>query len=75
LKGRKDIKKTKIKIMKNLVSAKIKTKSNYGNLNGKFYQVTQMVGTRVTCICEIDGRVVNVDFNLSEVVEFNFNNQ
>ena len=75
MKGRKDIKKTKIKIMKNLVSAKIKTKSNYGNLNGKFYQVTQMVGTRVTCICEIDGRVVNVDFNLSEVVEFNFNNQ
>ena len=72
MKGQKDI---KIKIMKNLVSAKIKTKSNYGNLNGKFYQVTQMVGTRVTCICEIEGRMIQVDFNLSEVVEFNFNNQ
>ena len=71
MKGQKEI---KIKIMKNLVSAKIKTKSNYGNLNGKFYQVTEMVGTRVTCICEIDGRIVHVDFNLSEVLEFNYNN-
>lgn len=58
-----------------LVSAKIETKSNFRNLNGKFYQVIQMVGTRVTCICEIEGKAVNVDFNLSEVVAFNYNNQ
>jgi len=61
--------------MKNLVSAKIKTKSNYQNLNGNFYQVVQMVGKRITCLCEIEGRMINVDFHLSEIVEFNFNNQ
>lgn len=63
------------KIMKNLISAKIKTKSNFENLNGKFLQVVQMSGKRVTCLCEIEGRMVNADFDLSEIVEFNFNNQ
>jgi len=61
--------------MKNLLSAKIKTEDNYGNLNGKFHQVVQMVGKRVTCLCEVEGGIINVDFDLSEVVEFNFNNQ
>jgi len=61
--------------MTTLLTAKIETKSNYENLNGKFYQVIEMVGTRVTCKCEIDGILRIVDFNLSEVKEFNYNNQ
>ena len=58
-----------------IVSAKIETKNNFKNLNGKFYQVKQMVGTRVTCIVELDGKMTTVDFNLYEVKEFNYNNQ
>lgn len=61
--------------MKNLLSAKIFTKSNYQNLNNRWLQVTQMKGKRVTCITEIENRIIQIDFSLSEIVEFNYNNQ
>lgn len=47
----------------------VKTKSNYRNLNGQPLTVKEAVGTRVTCIVEIDGLNVSVDFNLNEIVE------
>ena len=34
-----------------------------------------MVGTRVTCLVEIEGRMQKVDFSLSEISEFRFNAQ
>jgi hypothetical protein len=58
-----------------LVAAKINTKSNYQNLNGTFQQVHQMLGNRVTCLVEIDGKLLQVDFNLSEISEFRYNAQ
>jgi hypothetical protein len=50
--------------------AKIKTKSNFRNLNGTFQQVYEIVGKRVTCLVEIDGKILQTDFSLSEITEF-----
>jgi hypothetical protein len=55
-----------------MVKAKIKTKSNYRNLNGTWLVVAEMVGTRVSCIVEIDGVNKTVDFGLTEITEFNY---
>ena len=56
-----------------LVAAKINTKSNFRNLNGTFQQVYQMYGRRVTCLIEIEGKMHQVDFDLSEISEYQFN--
>jgi hypothetical protein len=45
---------------------KVNTKSNFKNLNGKWLNVTEIVGKRVSC--KVDG--VTMDFDLKEVVEF-----
>ena len=55
----------KTKNMKNEVI--IKTKSNYRNLNGTIQKIFEIVGTRVTCLIEIDYRLMQVDFNINEV--------
>jgi hypothetical protein len=60
---------------KAIVSARINTKSNFYNLNGKFVEVFEMKGQRVTCIISIDGRELRVDFTLSEISDFSYNIQ
>lgn len=48
--------------------AKINTKSNYRNLNGKWLEVKQFLGTMVACsFYSLDGIERTVDFNLSEI--------
>jgi hypothetical protein len=54
------------------MTAKIKTKSNFRNLNGTFQPVYEIVGTRVTCLVEIDGKVHQTDFNQSEIEEYKY---
>jgi hypothetical protein len=44
----------------------IKTKSNFRNLNNTIQNVFEIVGTRVTCIIEIDGIKRQVDFHINE---------
>lgn len=52
------------------MKAKVKTKSNYGNLNGQWLDVKEIAGTRVTCIVQSDlYGTITVDFTLKEVVE------
>lgn len=48
----------------------INTKSNFRNLNGTIQNVAEIVGTRITCNIYIDGRLLKVDFHISEVKEF-----
>jgi hypothetical protein len=54
------------------MTAQVKTKSNFRNLNGQWLTVKEIVGTRVTCIVESEefGKQT-VDFNLKEVTQFN----
>jgi hypothetical protein len=52
------------------MQALIKTKSNFRNLNNQWLVVKEMKGKRVTCSIVADGQPLNVDFTLSEVVEF-----
>jgi hypothetical protein len=61
--------------MTNLISAKIQTKSNFRNLNGYWLQVVEMSHTRITCIHNIDGKMTKIDFNLNEIVGFQYMNQ
>jgi len=50
--------------------AKINTKSNYRNLNGKYVLVIKFLGTIVYgSFMDEDGRYYRSDFNLSEVTE------
>ena len=50
--------------------AKIKTSSNFQNLNGKFILVEKFLGTIVYgSFVNGDGEFIKADFNLSEVVE------
>jgi hypothetical protein len=58
-----------------LISAQIQTKSNYRNLNGLWFQVTEMMNDRITCLVEIDGKLQKVDFNISEIKGFRYNAQ
>jgi len=60
--------------MTQLIYAKIKTKSNFENLNGMWLQVFQMSSTRVTCIHKINGRAMQIDFDLNEIIGFQYNN-
>lgn len=57
--------------MENIL-AKIETKSNYKKLNGKFLEVKELQGTRVSCLVfsEELGKYVTTDFQLKEVKEF-----
>jgi len=61
--------------MKTLISAQIQTKSNYRNLNNLWFQVTEMMNDRITCLVEIDGKLQKVDFNISEIKGFRYNAQ
>ena len=49
---------------------RIKTRSNYRNLNGTLQKVYEVVGDRVTCSIFIEefGKEVQVDFGKKEVV-------
>lgn len=51
--------------------AKIKTKSNYRKLNGKWLKVIEIVGKRVTCKVYMEefNKYTNVDFTLNEIEE------
>ncbi len=53
--------------------AKIQTKSNYRNLNGKFVKVKQFLGTLVYCETEISNEIITFDVSLSEVTEIREN--
>jgi len=54
------------------LSALIKTKSNYKNLNGTWLQVSEIVGSRVSCTTfdEEMQKPITIDFTLKEIVEF-----
>jgi hypothetical protein len=52
------------------MKAKIKTKSNYRGLNGKWLAIKEIVGTRVTCYVDTpDLGKITADFALKEVEE------
>ena len=52
------------------MKAKVKTKSNYRNLNGQWLEVKEIVGTRVTCIVTFaEFGKQSVDFQLKEITE------
>lgn len=53
------------------MKAKIKTKSNYKNLNGQWLEVKEIVGTRVSCLwfSEEFQKTITIDFSLNEVSE------
>ena len=51
--------------------AKIKTKSNFRNLNGQWLHVKEIAGKRVSCEVVINGNSRTIDFQLSEVTEMN----
>ena len=55
------------------MEAKINTKSNFNGLNGKWFQVQEIVGTRVTCIVPTYdiNKYIDVDFTLKEISEMN----
>ena len=59
--------------MTTLITAQIKTKSNYRNFNGSWLQVTEMNHKRITCIAEVDGKMIKIDFCLSEITGFMYN--
>jgi len=49
---------------------KVKTKSNFRNLNGQWLELVEVVGTRVTAKTSfVEFGTQTVDFTLSEVVE------
>jgi hypothetical protein len=54
------------------MKAKIKTKSNYQNLNGQWLQVKEVSGTRVTCLnfSQEFQKTISIDFTLNEISEF-----
>jgi hypothetical protein len=52
------------------LKAQIKTKSNFRNLNGQWFPVIEMLGKRVSCHVEIDGKIQTVDFYLNEIIAF-----
>jgi hypothetical protein len=54
------------------MKAKIKTKSNYQNLNGQWLQVKEILGTRVTCLnfSQEFQKMISIDFTLKEIAEF-----
>jgi hypothetical protein len=58
------------------MKAKVKTKSNFRNLNHTWLTVAEMKGTRVTCIVpdDISGKSLNVDFTIAEIEEFDYEN-
>jgi hypothetical protein len=58
----------------NNLTAQIKTKSNFRNLNGQWLKVVEMVGTTVSCRAEIDGKMQTVAFALNEIEKFNSRN-
>ena len=51
-----------------LVTVKIKTKSNYRNLNGSILEVVEMCGKRVTCKGKGNSGLT-MDFTLNEIEE------
>ena len=54
--------------MKNF--AKVKTKSNYRNLNGQWLEVREFLGNLVACIIiDENGQKITADFNLKEIEE------
>ena len=55
------------------MTAQIKTKSNYNNLNGQWLKVVEILGNRVTCeyTHEIYG-TQQIDFTLKEVVAMQY---
>lgn len=57
---------------KAMLKAKIKTKSNYRNLNGQWLPVKECKGTRVSCIIETEIGQQTADFDLSEIAEMDY---
>ena len=52
------------------MKVKVKTKSNYRNLNDRWLELKEVVGKRVTCIVELEGLgKQTIDFTLNEVIE------
>lgn len=55
------------------MKAKVKTTSNYRDLNDQWLEVKEIVGTRVSCIVDTpEYGKQTVDFKLSEVDELDF---
>ena len=54
------------------MKAKIKTKSNYKNLNGQWLEVAEIIGNRITCyyFCKDFWRLITIDFIASEILEY-----
>ena len=49
------------------LTATIKTKSNFRNLNGQTLEVIEIVGTRVTCKVKDGHNTISSDFTIQEV--------
>ena len=49
------------------IQVKVKTKSNFNNLNGIWLDAIELVNTRVT----IKHNNLTIDFNIKEVIAFN----
>jgi len=54
-----------------VLTATIKTKSNFRNLNGQTLEVIEVVGTRVTCKVKDGHHTISADFTIQEVT-FNY---
>jgi hypothetical protein len=55
---------------------KVRTKSNYKNLNNTWLDVVECRGDRVSCIViDLDGREITSDFTLSEIIEIEWSNK
>jgi phage major head subunit gpT-like protein len=56
--------------------AKVNTQSNCFNLNGQWVKVKEIIGTRVTCICNLPGLgTQTIDFKLTEIIEIDTTKQ
>jgi hypothetical protein len=51
------------------LKALINTKSNYKNMNNKWVNIIQFLGTIVYCEFEYENQIVRADFSLTEIKE------
>jgi hypothetical protein len=51
------------------LKALINTKSNYKNMNNKWVNIIQFLGTIVYCEFEQDNQIIKADFSLTEIKE------
>lgn len=55
------------------MKVQVNTKGNYRDLNGKWLNVQDAQGTRVSVVASVDGRDTTIDFQLKEVTAIQYN--